>query len=251
MFSVCLLFLCVWFSTPGFSGTITLAVAANFYDTARQLAVGFEKSSSHKLRLVKGSTGALHHQITQGAPYDVFLAADRRHIKSLGDMGFLDDTARFVYAEGQLVLACKRGVMSDLGVFKLHQNERLAMAKPEQAPYGLAAQQTLVSLGLWPVAKSQLLLAQNVGQALQFFRGLSQGCGFIAFSQLKQWRRTVGTTPNYVVIPEEYYGGLPHEAAVTRYGSKWKGPYEFMSYLKSSGAQAVVESFGYRRGCCD
>jgi molybdate transport system substrate-binding protein len=167
---------------------ILVAVAANFADCLEAMAPAFEDSTGHHLVIMRGSTGRHYAQIKSGAPFDVFLAADTLRPILLEKEGLTALGTRFTYAEGRLALWLPKADLDD------HRTPReiltkgtfnhLAIANPRLAPYGLAAQQVLESMGLWEELQPRLVTGKSVGQAWQFLASGNAEAGFVAIPQI-------------------------------------------------------------------
>ncbi len=133
------------------AGEVRLAIAANFHDAAERLAAQFAETTGHDTRISYGSTGKLYAQIRHGAPFDVFLAADRARPQRVEQDGLGVPGTRLTYAVGKLVLwsPAPAAFSNPEAFLRTGEFRRLAVANPKTAPYGLAAQQTLKHLGLW------------------------------------------------------------------------------------------------------
>ena len=126
--------------TDAIAGKTRVAVASNYTSAAKAIGVLFEKETVHSVIFSFGATGQLYTQITQGAPYDVFLAADQaRHARAV-ENGYAVRGSRFTYAEGRLVLFT-RDASREIGTSTLTEGKllRIAIANPVTAPYGVAA----------------------------------------------------------------------------------------------------------------
>jgi len=128
---------------------VQVAVAANFTAPMKLIAEEFEKDTGHKAVLTFGATGKFFAQITNGAPFDVFLAADDETPARLEKAGAAVAGSRFTYATGKLVLwSAQPGVVDEQGnVLKAGNFKHLAIAAPKLAPYGAAAIETMTILG--------------------------------------------------------------------------------------------------------
>src|SRR5512137_1080057 len=133
------------------AGEVNAAVAANFTAPVQQIAELFQKETGHTVKFSFGSSGKFYSQIQNGAPFDVFLAADEKNPKLLEEEGLAVKDSRFVYALGKLVLwSAKTGFVDDKGaVLGKGSYEKIAYADPKLAPYGLAAQEALQKMKLW------------------------------------------------------------------------------------------------------
>ena len=157
-------------SAPVFAGEVNAAVASNFSAPMKQIAALFQKESGDTVKLSFGSTGKFYAQIKDGAPFDVFVAADSATPQRLEEEGMTVNGSRFVYALGNLVLwSARPGYVDDKGaVLRKGGYNKLAIADPKLAPYGMAAKETLEKLDLWDAVQSKLVMGENITQAYQF-----------------------------------------------------------------------------------
>ena len=128
---------------------------------------------------MSGSTGQLYSQIVNGAPYDIFLAADQERPRQLVRAGLASNP--FTYAVGRLVLWTREPELTDGLTFDVVASDeirRLAIANPRLAPYGVAARETLQAMGLWASLQSKLVLGENVGQAFAMAERETQNSGW-------------------------------------------------------------------------
>ena len=130
---------------------VVVAVAANFTGAMKTITTKYTARTGNKVTISYGSTGKLYAQIKNGAPFDVFLAADAQRPRLLEDQGQALAGSRFTYAIGQLVLWSPNSEYVDNRGHILHHGEyrHLAIANPKTAPYGAAARDVLLALGLW------------------------------------------------------------------------------------------------------
>lgn len=227
------------------AGELNVAVAANFTAPMKRIAVLFEEESGHKVKLSFGSSGKLTSQIIQGAPFDVFLAADEKYPELLERKGLADKETRFVYALGKLVLwSAKPGLVGDGGaVLGKDDFGRLAYADPELAPYGLAAKETLKSMGLWDKLQGKLVTGENIGQAYQFVASGNAGVGFIALSQITRDGKV--EHGSWWIVPADKYSPI-RQCAVRLTAARDKAAAKvFFDYLKRKKTMAIIRSFGY------
>jgi molybdate transport system substrate-binding protein len=224
----------------------TIAVAANFTGVTKKLVPLFEKATGHKLKVSFGSTGKLYAQIENGAPFDVFLAADTRRPIKAEKQGLAVAGSRFVYAEGQLALwSARKGLFEAGDVFlRSSKFDHVALANPKTAPYGLAAMQVMQHLGLGSELKAKLVQGDSIAQTFQFVATGNAESGFVAYSQIKGWQGKAGSS---WIIPAEYYDPIAQAAVLLKKGESNKAASAFLQFLKSDPlALQVIREYGYR-----
>lgn len=226
------------------AGEVRLAVAANFIDAAREIAALFEEECSHTTLISYGSTGKLYAQIEHGAPFEVFLSADRARAVKAETEGLAVAGSHFVYALGQLVLWSLKPDRFKDGEQFLKQGElaHLAMANPKTAPYGLAARQTMQHLKLQQRLTSKLVQGDSIAQTFQFVATGNADAGFVALAQIKGWEGEPGTLWE---IPDEYHAPIEQAAVLLNKGSENPAAVDFLEFLRSDAAREVIERYGY------
>lgn len=226
-------------STHVRAGEVRVAVASNFRAAATELANHFKDHHPHQAVLAFGSTGKHYAQIVNGAPFDVFLAADSERPRRLQDAGFGIAGTRFTYARGQLALwsVDPERVDSEGAVLRSGQFRHLAIANPALAPYGRAARQSLQHLGVWDAIEPRLVMGENVAQAFQFVGSGNAELGLVAWPQVLQhgkgswWR-----------VPAEYHEPIEQQALQL---VESKEASAFIDFLRSEPAAAVIRAHGY------
>lgn len=173
------------FSMASEAETLNVAVASNFATTLEAIAAAFEAASAHEVRVIRGSSGKHYAQIVSGAPFDVFLSADRARPARLQEEGHAIPGSLRTYALGQLALwGREEGVPLSREYLENTDNyETIAIANPRLAPYGEAARQVLDRLGLAGDAGSRVVLGENIAQTFQFAYSGSADIALIAYSQ--------------------------------------------------------------------
>jgi len=225
---------------------VLVAVAANFTAPMKLIAADFEKDSGHKARLAFGATGAFYAQIRNGAPFQVFLAADDETPAKLVQEGLADASSRFTYAIGGLVLwSAKPGFVDGRGeVLKTGQFTRLALANPKTAPYGRAAVETLTKLGLLSALEPRFVQGENIAQTFQFVMTGNAELGFVALSQvIKDGAVAEGSA---WLVPAELHQPIRQDAVLLTAARGNAAAPALLQYLKSNQARAVIRAFGYR-----
>jgi molybdate transport system substrate-binding protein len=220
--------------------TISVAVAANFTSTAEQLAPLFTAETGHEVSYSFGSTGQLYAQISQGAPFQVFLSADaQRPAMIIAEELGVEGTA-FTYALGALALySTSMDVSGGEVVLRAGMFDKLAIADPVSAPYGQAALETLEQLDLLDEIEPKLVTGENIAQTLQFVESGSAELGFVAASQVLG---KAGVWP----VPQGYYRPIRQDAVLLKTGEDSEAARSFVDFLRSETARAVIEASGYR-----
>jgi molybdate transport system substrate-binding protein len=227
-----------------FAAEVSVAVAANFTDATREIVPLFEKATGHTVKASFGSTGKLYSQIENGAPFEVFLAADTKRPIKAEKEGLAVPGKRFVYAKGKLVLWSAKKDLFHAGESYLKKGHfaHLALANPKTAPYGLAAQQVMEHLGLWSTLQAKLVQGDSIAQTFQFVATGNAQAGFVAYSQVKAWKGAGGSA---WVIPAAYYKSIDQAAVLLKKGASNPAAQAFLDFLKSDAARKVIEGFGY------
>ena len=234
----------ITFSTGAFAADVRLAVAANFTDTTRELITAFAKATGLEASASFGSTGKLYAQIENGAPFDVFMAADSLRPELLESNGQGVTGSRFTYARGKLVLwSPKSGAFAEAKEWLAQGNfSRLAIANPKTAPYGLAAKQFLTRAGLWDSLQSKLVRGDSISQTFQFAVSGNADAGFVALSQTRVWPREGGTL---WPVPQEDYEPINQQAILLTRAQGNDGARRWLEFLRSPQGRAIIEKYGY------
>jgi molybdate transport system substrate-binding protein len=229
---------------PAFAESATIAVAANFLAPLEALEPLFEEATDHELVIVSGSTGQLYAQIVNGAPFDVLLSADAEHAERLVAESLAEAPTRFTYAVGRLALWTRNGErFAPLGVETLRRNDYrwLAIANPELAPYGVAAQQALTALGLWDSLQPRIVRGQSIAQTFAMAETRNADLGLVALSQAMSYQRVA----DYLEIPAELHAPLRQDAVLLTRARDNAPARAFVAWLRSARATEVIASFGY------
>ena len=226
--------------------TITIAVASNFIVTMDTLVNEFEAESGHEVQVSYGSSGRIYAQIINGAPFDMFFSADQEKPELLEENGQAVRGSRFSYAIGTLVLWSKNSSLN------LNQGEilrqgnfnKLSMANPRLAPYGVAAVQVLAYLGVEDATRDKWVLGENIAQAYQFVETGNADLGFVALSQVMVSGSLKAGSVWF--IPTEQYSPIRQDVVLLTRGQNKQAAVEFLDFLQSSQARSIIEDYGYR-----
>lgn len=221
---------------------VTVAVASNFSRPAAELSAKFQDETGIAVRVSSGSTGKLFAQILNGAPYDIFLAADAERPSLLVEAGHAASDSRFTYAQGALVLWS--GDAKDcLAVLEGEGGGYVALANPETAPYGRAAVEFLSNAGYWDSVSGRAVYGENINQTLQFVATGNAVAGFIARSQLTAPQ--LPATGCAWEVPDSSYSRIEQQAVLLVRAAANKNARRFFEYLRSDAAREVVTRHGY------
>jgi molybdate transport system substrate-binding protein len=240
------LFLALVTPTRAIAGEVTVAVAANFAGTLEKLKAEFEATGEHKLKSISGATGKFVAQITEGAPFDVFLSADDKATKKLAEGGQAVAETEFTYAIGRLALySADPGPIKGDGeaVLKAGNFSRLAIANPKLAPYGAAAEATMKALGVHDALQSKIVMGENIGQTFAMIDSGGAELGFVALSLvLGSEAQKKGS---YWIVPASLHGPIRQNAILLTRGKDNSAAKAFLQFLQSQATQEKIEAEGY------
>ena len=222
---------------------LTIAAAASLNPAFDQIAVGYEEASGETLILSFASTGALAEQLRNGGPFDVFAAADAQHVDELIEEGVLQGSTRTIFAYGQLVILISpdfEGTISNPTELVDSDVKRIALANPEHAPYGLAAEQALKALGVWDCIKDKIIMGETVRQAATFVQTGNADVGLVARSVV-----TPGVD-TYISIPGDLHDPIEHVAAARADSAHLAEAMQFLGYLSTPEARSILGDLGFQ-----
>ena len=230
-----------------FAATITVAVASNFASPVRELVAAFEKSSGNKVQIASGGTGALVAQISNGAPYQIFLAADQASVRQLVLQKLAVANTQYTYAIGQVVLWSSNPQLVDPDGKVLLTNKymHLAIANPKLAPYGAAGLQVLRYYKLESAMQSKLVTGENINSTYQFIASGNAELGFVALSQVV-YDGKLSHGGSMWLIPSSVVPGIKQDAVLLSKGSDSKAARAFLDYLKNPATKQIINRYGYK-----
>ncbi len=225
-----------------------IAAASDLQFALEEIAVRFRADTSRDVKLVFGSSGNFVRQIEQGAPFQLFMSADEGFIFKLAELGRSEDRGA-LYAVGRIVLFARNGSsfkpdpqMEGLkAALASGRLGRFAIANPEHAPYGRAAEQALKKFGIWTDMRTQLVLGENVSQAAQFSTAGSADGGIFAYSLALS--PAVSKLGSYVLIPAETHDPLRQRMALIKGASETARA--FYEYMQQSAAREIFKRYGF------
>ncbi len=226
---------------------VLVAVAANFTAPMQVIAAVFAKETGHKANLAFGATGKFYAQISNGAPFEVFLSADDETPARLEKEGLAVAGSRFTYAIGRLVLwsATPNYVDAKGAVLQQGNFQHLAIANPKTAPYGAAAMEALNKMGLASKLQSKIVQGENIAQTQQFISTGNAELGFVAYAQaFKDGKLTSGSA---WVVGKEWHSPIQQDAVLLNKGKSNPAAVALLTFLKGDKAKTVIKSFGYEQ----
>lgn len=232
------------FAGQAHAQTALIAVAANFAGPIKEITSAFQKQSPHQIEIATGATTKFYTQILHGAPFDVLLSADDTTVTKLVSEKQAIANTQFTYAIGHLVLwSAKEGYVDQAGKVLSEGNfQHLAIANPALAPYGKAAIEALNHLGLNALS-SKFVTGENIAQAHQFVSSGNAALGFVARSQVeKDGKITHGSA---WLVPQNLYTPILQDAVLLNKGQNNEAAKEFLLFLKTPAAKAIIQSYGY------
>lgn len=229
-------------AVPALAAETKVAVAANFAEPAKAIAARFKARTGHDATLSFGSSGQFYAQIANGAPYEVFLSADRERPEKAEAEGLGVAGSRFTYAIGRLVLYSKTpGLVDGRGaVLSQGRFQKLAIADPRTAPYGVAAVETMKKRRVYQALQPRLVQGTSITQAYQFVETGAAEVGFVAASQLigvkggSRW-----------LVPASDHTPIDQQAVLLKTGANSAAAQAFIRFLKGPEARAIIQRYGY------
>jgi len=225
-----------------------IAAAADLNFALTEVAAQFTRDTGKSVKLTFGSSGNFTTQIQQGAPFEMFLSADESYVQMLAKAGRTDGVGD-LYAIGRLAVFAPTGspVKADAGLKDVRQAladgrlKALAIANPEHAPYGRAAQEALTHQTLWDAAKPRLVLGDNAAQATQFAVTGSAQVGLIPYALALA--PAVSSKGAYALVPSAWHKPLRQRMVPIKGADDTARA--FYAYLKTAKVKAILSRYGF------
>jgi len=226
------------------SPEIIIAAAANLTDSFAEVAKEFTAESGVRVVYSFGATADLAKQIENGAPFDVFAAADVTHVDQLNAKELLAPGTRALYARGRLVMWVPPGSRAQIMSIEEIASAKVAsvaIAKPDVAPYGQATIEALRAMNLWPQVEPKIVYAQNVSQTKQY---AATGNAEVAFIPLALIKPNEG---RFIEVDERLHKPIDQALGVVKASSKQEAARRFTDFVLSERGQSILERYGYHR----
>jgi molybdate transport system substrate-binding protein len=225
-----------------------VAAAASLNPALAAVAAQFARERGLQVRIVFGASGTLTRQIQDGAPFELFLAADEEFPHRLAAAGLTKD-AGVVYAVGRLVIFAPTGspLTTDArldGLARLARAggvTRFAIANPDIAPYGRAAEALLRARGLWDTLRPRLVLGDSITQAAQFAATGNAVGGLLAYSLVLS--PGFANRGRYTLIPQADHPPLRQRMVLLKRAGTTSQ--RFYDYLQTAAARAILQKHGF------
>ncbi len=223
---------------------IKVAAAADLTFAFEEVGKAFTAKTGKAVVFSFGSTGQLAKQISEGAPFDVFAAANVSFIDEVVKAGACDEATKAQYARGLIVLWAKKGgaVTETTTLAELTDARfvKIAIANPEHAPYGKAAMQALETAGLAETLKPKLVFGENIKQTMQFAQTGNAEAAIVALSLA-----IVDKDGVYARIDPSTHKPLDQALVVCKHGPNVTGGSEFAKFVNSTDGRAIMTRFGF------
>jgi molybdate transport system substrate-binding protein len=237
--------------SPGQNQTrhVTVAAAADLRFAFDELRVQFQRVQPDiEISVTYGSSGVFSQQLVRGAPFDLFLSADREYPASLAAKGLVLPGSQFAYALGRIVIWAPSSSPIDLehlGFKALDDPSvaHVAVANPEHAPYGRAAVAALTAAGVFERVQPKLVYGENIAQTLQFVQSRAADLGIVALSLVLA--PTVKTTGRYWNVPIDLYPRIEQGGAVLARATDPAAALELRAFMLSKAARDTLERYGF------
>jgi molybdate transport system substrate-binding protein len=219
-----------------------VAAASDLREALPVLARRFTETTHAEVVPTFGSSGQLAEQIKAGAPFDVFLAANRKFVEDLAASGFVRPESVVPYAQGTLVLAVhpqSAGAVRELAEVTKAEIKRIALANPALAPYGAAGKQALERAGLWAEVEPRIVQAESVRQALQFVETGNAEVGLVGKASVG------GAAVRVVAIDPALYDPIIQGLGIV-VRTRSRSAEAFSAFVLGTEGQKILADFGFK-----
>jgi molybdate transport system substrate-binding protein len=236
----------VFFASLVHAQQATVVVAANMKPAMDEIYQQYKMAGGQDLRIIYGSSGNFARQIQQRAPFNLFVSADESFPMALHRQGLTLNEGK-VYAIGRLALIAHKSKKLKLSLNPeelkklINQTNKIAIAKPESAPYGKAAIQFLGAMKLDELAKNKIVFAESASSVAMFVSSGSAGLGLTAYSLAKS--KEVMQFTDHLLIPENLHEPIKQRMVLLK--NPPKAIVDFYAHLQSAKAKDILRTHGY------
>jgi molybdate transport system substrate-binding protein len=230
------------------AGELNVAAASDLSFAMKELAANYEKQTGTMVKVTLGSSGNFFTQIQNGAPFDMFFAADIDYPKKLEAAGLGEPGTLYQYATGKIVMwvpaASKLDVSKGLALLLDPAVRKISIANPKHAPYGRAAVAAMTKQGIYDKLADKLVFGENISQATQFVESGNADVGIIALSLAMA--PAMADKGRYFEVPQDMYPPLDQGAVIINASQKKDEAKQFLAYLKTPESVALMERYGFK-----
>jgi len=230
-------------SSPGKSAPVRVAAAADLALAFGELGRDFEQQTGRRVIFSFGSTGLLARQLREGAPFDLFAAANESFVEEVVAAGACDGATKALYARGRIAVWTRRGSGTAPAAFEELANprfSRIAIAHPEHAPYGQAARQAFQHAGIWNALAPKLVFGENVRQTLQFAQTGNADAAVVALALVIQDRDNP-----WLLVDEAMHRPIHQALVVCHRGGNFEGGKSFARFVNAEPGRALMRRYGF------
>ena len=223
-------------------GELTVAAASDLTPAFEELGREFESANKTKVVFMFGSTGMLTKQIENGAPVDLFAAANVSYVDELDQKGLIISDSKAIYARGRITLwTSDTSNLRLQGIADLARPEviRVGIANPDHAPYGLAAKQALESAGVWDRVKPKLVYGDNIRQTLQYAETGNVDVSIVSLSL------SINSRGRWTLIPEDLHQPIDQGLAIIKTTKNEQAARAFAAFLAGPQGKAIMKKYGF------
>jgi molybdate transport system substrate-binding protein len=230
------------------AGDLNVAAASDLSFAMKELAANYEKQTGTPVKVTLGSSGNFFTQIQNGAPFDMFFAADIDYPKKLEAAGLGEPGTLYQYATGKIVMwvpaDSKLDVSKGLALLVDPSVRKISIANPKHAPYGRAAVAAMTKQGIYEKLTDKLVFGENISQATQFVQSGNADVGIIALSLAMA--PVIADKGRYFEIPQDMYPPLDQGAIVIKASQKKEQAKQFLEFLKTPESVALMQRYGFK-----
>ena len=229
-------------ASAGTQVELSVAAASDLTKAFNEVGAAFEKANSCKVTFTYGSTGTQTEQIANGAPFDLFAAANIDNIDQLDQKGLIASDTKQLYALGRIGIATmKNGKITVSSMEDLLKSDVkvVAIANPDHAPYGLAAKQALETAGIWGSLEPKLVYGKNITDTVSYLTSGNADAAFIALS-LNDTEKF-----NFTMIDANMHKPLKQAIAVLKSSKNQDLAKSFITYVLSPDGQKIMNKYGF------
>lgn len=232
-------------ATAAQPATLTVSAASDLTYAFTEIGKQFEAETGHRVVFNFGSTGQLTQQIEQGAPVDVFAAANVSFVEELERQGLILPDTKQLYARGRITLWTRADSplqITSLADLTRPEVRRIAIANPDHAPYGVAARQAMQTAGIWEAVQPKLVLGENVRQTLQYAETGNVDAAIVALSLSVP--AAGGTAGRWMVISQELHPPIDQALAVIKGTKHEAAARAFAAFVNGPQGRQIMRKYG-------